>query len=112
VYTVLIQLDEAIEEMRHRIEQLTKVRENLTRVYGNGDTPAKKAPVREEIAIVKGNKRGHRPQYTPDFKRQVVAEIRSGLSYGEASKKHGITWFTARNWDQSTPRRGRKAAAA
>ena len=45
--------------------------------------------------------RRKRPTYTDDFKSRVVAAVRNGLSFGEASKKFNTTWFSVREWANS-----------
>jgi len=42
-----------------------------------------------------------RPTYTDDFRRQVIMAVRDGMSFGQAAKKFGTTWFTVREWVNS-----------
>jgi hypothetical protein len=94
---VIRALDERIGSLRRELEALTTAKNHL--LAGMATISSAVEVPKEEPKV--SRRSSARPGYSEDLRRAVVADIRNGMSYTHAAKKYGVTWFTAREWDQS-----------
>ncbi|MBC7925459.1 MAG: hypothetical protein H7039_07360 [Bryobacteraceae bacterium] len=80
--------------------------EDVARATGAADgqqvrTRVKRKGVKSIVEKSSNGAKRTMPAYNDDFRRKVVAAVRSGLTFGQAAKKFKTTWFSVREWSNS-----------
>jgi len=122
-----LNIDQLVQELERQKSSIENALAALNGVAGLGTTAEfRKTVSRSPRTVISGaetrgtdKKRARkrsRPIYSDDFRRQVVAAVRNGMSFGRAAKKFRTTWFTVREWVNSgrfeAPNADRKKPAA
>ena len=105
-------IDQLVQELERQKSSIEGAIAALNGVAGLGTTPEfRKTISRSPRTVVSGTepigtdrkraRKRSRRIYSDDFRRNEVAAVREGMSFGQAAKKFRTTWFTVREWVNS-----------